>query len=118
MVVEDDKPILEMMEILLRTTGYDPILEPDVLHALRSVEQNPPDLILLDIMMSPINGWEFLERLRMDMGLKNIPVILFTASSTVDEKMVTMDDPKLGLLVKPVTLVELKDGIEKFLGKN
>ncbi len=118
MVVEDDKPIREMMEILLKTSGYEPVLEPDALQALRDVEKNSPDLVLLDIMMSPINGWEFLRRVREDMGRAEIPVILFTAMSTADEQMATMNDPKLGLLMKPVTLIELKAGIEKFLGKN
>ena len=51
MLVEDDVPILDMMEILLRRIGYDPILVPDVLDALVKVKNDPPSLILLDIMM-------------------------------------------------------------------
>jgi len=117
-VVEDDKPILKRIEILLKTSGYEPVLEPDALQALAAVKKNPPDLVLLDIMTSPINGWEFLQRLREDMGCREMPVILFPAPSTVDERMTTMNDPNLGLLIKPVSLVELKAGIKKFLGKN
>ena len=61
MLVEDDQPILEMMEILLRRIGYEPILVPDVMEALQRIQNDPPSLVLLDIMMTPINGWEFLE---------------------------------------------------------
>jgi DNA-binding response OmpR family regulator len=117
MLIEDDLPILDMMEILLRRIGYEPILVPDVLDALRQVKENQPSLILLDIMMTPMNGWEFLEKLRGDCGMPEMPVILFTASPSVDEKIAELNDPMLGVLQKPVTIVELKAGIEKFLGK-
>ena len=117
MLVEDDIPILDMMEILLRRIGYDPILVPDVLDALVKVKSDPPSLILLDIMMTPINGWEFLEKLRGEYGMRDIPVLLFTASPSIEEKIAGMNDPKLGILQKPVSIIELKAGLEKFLGK-
>lgn len=117
MLVEDDQPILDMMEILLRRVGYEPILVPDVLDALRRVKEDPPSLILLDIMMTPMNGWEFLEKLREECGRKDLPVLLFTASPSVEEKIAEMNDPMLGVLQKPVSIPELKAGIEKFLGK-
>lgn len=117
MLVEDDLPILDMMEILLRRIGYEPILVPDVLDALRQVKDDPPSLIMLDIMMTPMNGWEFLEKLRGEYGMRDIPVLLFTASPSVEEKIAEMNDPKLGILQKPVSIIELKAGLEKFLGK-
>jgi DNA-binding response OmpR family regulator len=117
MLIEDDQPILDMMEILLRRIGYEPILVPDVLDALRQIKQESPSLILLDIMMTPINGWEFLEKLRGEYGMKEIPVLLFTASPSIEEKIAELKDPRLGMLQKPVSIVELKAGIEKFLGK-
>ncbi|MDO8872472.1 MAG: response regulator [Methanoregula sp.] len=117
MLVEDDLPILEMMEILLRRIGYEPILVPDVLDALRQIKAEQPSLILLDIMMTPMNGWEFLEKLRGEYGMRDIPVLLFTASPSVEEKIAGLNDPKLGVLQKPVSIIELKAGIEKFLGK-
>ena len=117
MLVEDDLPILDMMEILLRRIGYEPILVPDVLDALRQVKTDPPSLILLDIMMTPMNGWEFLEKLRGEYGMRDIPVLLFTASPSVEEKIAGQHDPKLGILQKPVSIIELKAGLEKFLGK-
>ena len=82
-VVEDDQPILDLMEILLKKLGYDPVLIPNGLDALNYVRSEPPALILLDIMMSPLSGWEFLDRLRTEYNQREIPVILFTASPTV-----------------------------------
>jgi len=117
MLVEDDLPILEMMEILLRKIGYEPVLVPDVLEALELVKRDPPALILLDIMMTPINGWEFLEKLRTEYNIRELPVLLFTASPSVEEKIRQMNDPYLGVLQKPVSVPDLKAGIERFLGK-
>jgi len=115
-VVEDDQPILDLMEILLKKLEYEPILIPNGLDALSVVKADPPSLILLDIMMSPLSGWEFLERLRREYNLREIPVILFTASSNVPEKLKTLNDPLVGVLQKPVTFDELRAAIEKFLG--
>jgi CheY-like chemotaxis protein len=115
LVIENDQPILQLMEILLNNLGYEPVLVENGIDALQLVRKEPPALILLDLMMTPISGWDFLERLRSEPANKEIPVILFTASASVMERMAQMNDPRLGVLHKPVTLSELKRGIEEFL---
>ncbi len=117
LVVEDDQPILDLMDLLIRKLGYEPVLSPNGIDALEMVKADRPSLILLDIMMTPINGWEFLERLRSNPALADLPVILFTASPSVDEKMAQLNDKNLGVLQKPVSYAELKAGIERFLVK-
>ena len=116
MVVEDDQPILDLMDLMIRKLGYEPVLIANGLEALELIKKEPPALILLDIMMVPINGWEFLEKLRGDYGMREMPVILFTASPLVDEKMEQLKDPYPGVLTKPVSFGELKDGIARYLG--
>lgn len=115
LVVEDDQPILDLMELLIRRLGHEPVLVTNGIEALDLIREERPALILLDIMMMPINGWEFLEKLRGEYDLKEIPVIIFTASPAVEEKMARMQDPHLGVLHKPVTFNELKEGIDKYL---
>ena len=117
MLVEDDQPILELMEILLTRIGYEPLIVPDVLEALEMVKKDPPALILLDVMMEPMDGWEFLEKIRGEYGMNDLPVILFTASPSVEERLATMQDKRLGVLQKPVSIADLKAGIAKFLKK-
>ena len=117
MLVEDDRPILELMEILLSRIGYEPLIVPDVFEALDIVRKDPPALILLDVMMEPMDGWEFLEKIREEYGIKDLPVILFTASPSVEERLATLQDKNLGVLEKPVSIPELKAGLEKFLKK-
>jgi CheY-like chemotaxis protein len=115
MVVEDDQPILDLMDLLIRKLRYEPVLIANGPEALKQVKLEPPALILLDIMMSPINGWEFLDKLRGEYNMREIPVILFTASPSIDEKMALLNDPHLGVLTKPVSFAELKAGIEFYL---
>jgi len=117
MLVEDDQSILEVMEILLSRIGYEPLIIPDVIKALEIVKKDPPSLILLDVMMEPMDGWEFLEKIRGEYKMKDLPVILFTALPAVEERLATMHDKRLGILQKPVSIVDLKAGIAKFLGK-
>jgi len=117
MLVEDDRPILELMEILLSRIGYEPLIVPDVYEALDIVRNDPPALILLDVMMEPMDGWEFLEKIREEYGIKDLPVILFTASPCVEERLATLQDKNLGVLEKPVSIPELRAGLEKFLKK-
>jgi DNA-binding response OmpR family regulator len=115
MLVEDDQAILEVMEILLTRIGYEPLIVPDVLEALSIAKRDPPALILLDVMMEPMDGWEFLDKIRNEFGMKDMPVILFTAHPSVDERLASMHDTRLGVLEKPVSIANLRAGLEKFL---
>ena len=115
LLVEDDEPILEVMDLLIRKLGYEPVLLSNGLDALGYARREPPALILLDIVMSPISGWEFLEKLRAEPDLQKIPVIIFSASPSVEEKMAMISDPLVGYLHKPVSLSELKAGIERYI---
>jgi CheY-like chemotaxis protein len=115
LVVEDDQPILDLMELLIQRLGYEPVLITNGIEALELIKAEPPALILLDIMMMPINGWEFLEKLRNEYHMREIPVIIFTASPAVEERMEQLNDKNLGVLHKPVTFTELKEGIDKYL---
>jgi CheY-like chemotaxis protein len=117
-VVEDDEPILDLMDILIRKLGHEPVLVANGLDALEMIRKEPPALILLDIMMTPIDGWEFLEKLRGEYGQTSIPVIIFSASPAVEERMARIHDPVLGVLHKPVSFTELREGIERYLGNN
>jgi len=116
LVVEDDLPILDLMDLLIRRLGHEPVLVTNGIDALDRIRTDPPPaLILLDIMMMPINGWEFLEKLRGECDQKDIPVILFTASPAVEERMAQLNDKHLGVLHKPVSFAELREGIDRYL---
>ena len=101
--------------IVLLVSLWQGVAVSNGLDALGYVRREPPALILLDIVMTPISGWEFLEKLRADPDLQKIPVIIFSASPSVEEKMATTSNPLVGYLHKPVALSELKAGIERYI---
>jgi DNA-binding response OmpR family regulator len=115
LIIEDDQPILEMMDLMIRRLGYEPVLVTNGIDALERLKTLRPALILLYIMMMPINGWEFLAKLRSEQSMKEIPVLIFSASPAVEERMAQLNDPHLGVLHKPVTFVELREGIGRAL---
>ena len=115
MLVEDDRPILEMMDLMIHRLGYEPILMPDANAALEMIRRDPPALILLDIMMVPIDGWTFLKQLRELPGMQKLPVVLFTAAPEVEERMLHVRDPHVSVLHKPVSLEQLKVAVANHL---
>ncbi|MDD1702368.1 MAG: response regulator [Methanoregula sp.] len=115
LVVEDDQPILDMMEILLSRLGYTPVLVNNVQDALEVIGRERPCLIILDIMMKPVSGWDFLKKIRDVERTNDVPVIIFTASSAADEEISRIMDPHLGILLKPVTMSDLRQALDHYL---
>lgn len=115
MVVDDDLPTLEVMELLLRKINREPLLVHNGWDALRMIRKEKPALIILDVMMSPIDGWQFLEELKRDKELKDIPVLLFTAKHVWPEEYSRYADDIVGVLEKPISLAELKTALERVL---
>jgi len=84
LLVEDDEPTREMMRDLLTREGWNVIEAPNGRVALECLESTVPDLILLDLMMPEIDGFEFAQRLRERPEWQSIPVIVLTAKDITD----------------------------------
>lgn len=114
MVVDDDEPTLEVMKLMLPRLGWEPVMVNNGIDALEILKRIRPAVILLDIMMAPLNGWEFLERLRKDSRLRDIPVLLFTAKHIWPEEFQRYSDGVAGVLEKPVLPGDLRKALERF----
>lgn len=79
LLVDDDLTLREMYEERMRTEGFNIIQASNGAEALQKAKQSKPDIILLDIMMPKVNGFDVLKDLKKDNELKNIPVIVLTA---------------------------------------
>jgi len=115
MVVDDDLPTLEVMELLLKKIDREPLLVHNGWDALRAIKKEKPALIILDVMMSPIDGWQFLEELKRNDEYRNIPVLLFTAKHVWPEEYSRYENDIIGVLEKPISLAELKAALDKAL---
>src|SRR5262245_35202905 len=85
LVVDDDDDLRQTLELLLDDSGYAVTAVADGQAALDQLNAGArPEVILLDLMMPGMNGWQFLERVRGDAVLGSIPVVIMTARKVVD----------------------------------
>lgn len=85
LVAEDQRTILNLIEYKLKNSGYNVILAQDGLSALEKAKTIQPDLILLDVMMPLMTGFEVLAALKKDKTTQGIPVLILTAQTREDE---------------------------------
>ena len=79
LVVDDDKTVTAMLNGLLSDQGYAVLVANDGLDGMVQVKKNIPDLIILDVMMPEINGYDVCSKIKFDEKLKHIPIILLTS---------------------------------------
>lgn len=79
LVVEDEQPIRKLIDLNLRLENHEVITAADGLEALQQVEEDRPDLVILDIMLPGLDGWEVLKHMRQIPHLQDIPVVVLTA---------------------------------------
>ncbi len=107
LVVDDDEANRTLLRDSLETHGYDIIEAENGEQALQKVEQRPPDVILLDVMMPRMDGFEVCRRLKKDPGTAHIPILMVTALSERMERMMGIAAGASDFLSKPVDLQEL-----------
>jgi CheY-like chemotaxis protein len=98
LIVEDDPNSLYMMERYTRSSGCEPLCTTSGEKALELARQKKPDVILLDLMLPDILGWEVLQALRADSITCHIPIIICTALTVADEVRAV----NAGYLHKPI----------------
>lgn len=100
LVVDDDEGMRELLRMHLAAAGYEVSTAPDAINAGYQVLNNPPDLILSDISMPHMDGFEFVAALRSDKTLPYIPVIFLTSIEDGDQRGKELG--VVGYLTKPV----------------
>jgi DNA-binding response OmpR family regulator len=114
LVVDDDKVTVALVKFGLKEQGFEVIVGYDGEEGLGLVKEENPDLVILDISMPKMNGYDFISQLRQLRGFENTPVIVLTASQNL--KDVFNLEGIQGYFVKPVHLVTLTARVKKCLG--
>jgi putative two-component system response regulator len=107
LLVDDDERNLKLIEALLQAEGYVTELAASGEAALDSVADRPPDLIVLDVMMPGMSGFEVAGRLKQNPGTKTIPIIMLTALSDKNSRLEALNTGAEEFLSKPVDRAEL-----------
>ena len=116
MIIDDDDRVLKIFELFVRSFGYKAIPVSDPNEGLRMLSDNPPSLILLDLMMSPMDGSKFLDERRKIAGALDIPVVICSAWRPTVEELAAYKDEIAGILPKPVESAQLREILEKLIG--
>lgn len=115
LVAEDQQHIRSLIEYKLRNSGYTVIGVEDGITALRKAAEIKPDLILLDIMMPLMTGFEVLAALKQNEATRHIPVVLVTAQSKEDEIVKGLDLGAEDYITKPFSPNELAARVKTIL---
>jgi len=118
LVVDDNEMNRDMLGRRLQRQGYRVTMAVDGRQALEFIAQEPFDLVLLDIMLPVMNGYQVLEHLKADQSLSHIPVIITTALDESDGKAKCMELGAEDYLTKPFNPVILKSRIADCLERH
>jgi CheY-like chemotaxis protein len=110
-VIDDDRFIRYLLDMHLRKAGYEVFVAEDAMAAGRVILESPPDLILCDVDMPFMDGYEFVSALRADPATRHIPVIFLTVNNSVSERAKQLG---AGHLMKPAMADELLRAVAKF----
>ncbi len=114
--IEDHAEMIDLIRLILSRQGI--VVEGAIggREGLRMMRSNPPDLLLLDLMMPEMDGWEVYRQIKADEALKEIPVIAVTAKAQNIDRVLGLDIAGMeGFITKPFRLNDLISSVERVL---
>jgi pilus assembly protein CpaE len=117
LVVDDDIDSLKLIGLMLQRSGYEVSAASAGVQALSKASSERPDLIILDIMMPDMSGLEVCRRLRQAPETKQIPIIMFTAKTLIDDKVAGFEAGADDYLTKPTHPAELASRVKTMLAR-
>ncbi len=112
LLIDDNEKLCILYQKLLTRGGHETRIETDAKHALEAIRMARPDLILLDIMMEPMSGWDVLEQIRSNPDVAEIPVIILTGKVLTAQEAVKYGMMIEGFVMKPLERTMLLKAID------
>lgn len=117
LVIDDDEKARKLAQIILKSRDYEMAVAADGLEGLEQAIREKPDLVLLDVMMPGMDGFETCERLKGDERTKDIPVIMLTAADDLELNRKAFKRGAMMCLTKPYRAEALVNAIESILAR-
>ncbi|OQX56163.1 MAG: hypothetical protein B5M53_02890 [Candidatus Cloacimonas sp. 4484_209] len=118
LVVDDEQDILELISIILSEKDTVVYKAKDGLTAIDIARKEKPDLILLDVMMPEMDGWEVLKILKIDEIAKDIPVVILTCKTETKDKVLGIQEGAVDYITKPFDPDYLHRRINEIIKEN
>lgn len=118
LIIDDDIDTLKLVGLMLERQGYQIAVASNGTIGLSKASSEVPDLILLDVMMPDMDGYQVTERLRSDPSLSHIPIVMFTAKTMVDDKVKGFESGVDDYLTKPTHPAELTAHVKAVLSRS
>ena len=115
LIVHDEKDIVETLAFMLKTKGFGCICAYDGEEGLKLAKECSPDLIILDVMMPKINGYKICRLLKYDSKYKNIPIIMVTARSQEEDKVIGEETGANEYITKPFEFSDIIEAINRYI---
>jgi DNA-binding response OmpR family regulator len=117
LIVDDEPQILALLMSRLKTSGYEISLAQSGAEALKQAKTVRPDLLILDVMMPPPNGFQVCRMLKDDPDFKNTPIILLTAKAAESDQFWGLESGADAYVTKPYNPKELLNQVQALLEK-
>lgn len=117
LIIEDEPSIMTFASKLLEIMGHRILRAEDGPMGLKALEEQTPDLVLLDLMIPGIDGWAIIRRMKETPRLAHIPVIVFSAFAEPSKIEAAKEMGVIEYLVKPLSASRLRETIEAVLGR-
>ena len=116
--IEDEPEMIDLIKLILSRRGFDVHGAPDGREGLNLIRNILPDLVLLDLMMPDMDGWEVYQQMKSDESTRNIPVIIVTAKAQNIDKVLGLHIAKVDdYIAKPFGPQELMNSVERILSQ-
>ncbi len=115
LVIDDSSTNVVLLNAVLAQHGYEVTSALNAQEAYKLVDRQKPDLILLDLLMPEISGFDFLEQIKKDRDLQDIPVVIVSAVGTKENIRQTMEMGAVHFISKPVNVDELLNTVSRLL---
>lgn len=114
--IEDEPEMIDLIRLILGRRGFDVYGAAGGVEGARLVREMLPDLVLLDLMMPDMDGWEVYQQMKAEPSTRNIPVIVVTAKAQNIDKVLGLHIAKVDdYIAKPFGPQELMDSVERIL---